>query len=362
MKLRGKKRTTAPFNGPRPMSRPSEPRSRNGPLLSDMPRQPQRWREVLLALLDFHNWAHATLCKGVSFATMEERRHFLFAFFRELRGLGYLIDPRSLGTRHLEVMVAAWLARDLSAATVQRYLSHVRLFCEWIGKPGMVPELSKLTPTPEKFARSYVAVESKSWDDKQVDADAVIARADQLDRYVGAQLRMQKAFGLRAKESLLLQPNLCVVEVEGQPHLLVQRGTKGGRTRHVAVNTDEKRAALAHAKALVLGLEQSLADPKLSLLRAYRRFYHVMSKLGVTRSQLGVTAHGLRHGFAADEYEVASGHPAPVKGGAAVDRATDFLARLGVAEQLGHSRAQIASAYLGGTASALKRQKNPSDD
>jgi len=316
--------------------------------LEDIPRAPPRWREVLLAILDRHNWAHATLAKGVSFKTMEERRLFLFAFFRELRSFGYWIDPRSLGTRHLQVMLEAWLSRGLSASTVQRYLSHVRVFCEWIGKPGMVPDLSKLTATPERFQRTYVAQESKSWPDKGAVAADLFTRADALDAYVGSQLRMQQAFGLRVKEALMLQPHSSVIVSGGQSVLVVKRGTKGGRRREVSIDSEAKREALAHAQTVCTSVEQSLADPTRTLLQAYHRFFYVMKQLGVTRAQLGVTAHGLRHGFAAAEYEARAGEPPPVREGGCVDRDTDTQARLAVAEQLGHARKQISGAYLGG--------------
>jgi integrase len=75
--------------------------------------------------------------------------------------------------------------------------------------------------------------------------------------------------------------------------------------------------------------------------------HNLMTKLGVTRPALGVTPHGLRHGYAGDRYEAVTGVAAPVRGGMAPDPATDEHARLQVAEELGHARLQIASAYLG---------------
>jgi integrase len=72
-----------------------------------------------------------------------------------------------------------------------------------------------------------------------------------------------------------------------------------------------------------------------------------MTTLGVTRSALGVTPHGLRHEYAGDRYKAVAGVAAPVRGGMVPDPATDERARLQVAEELGHARLQIASAYLG---------------
>lgn len=320
---------------------------RTGEPLEDVHLSPPKWREVLLALLDWNNRSHGTLNKSVSYKTMHDRRQYFFLFFRELRKLGYWIDPRSLGTRHIKVMVAEWINRELAPATMQTYLSHLRVFAEWIGKPGLVPDLSKLTPTPGRFDRVYVAVKPKAWEAKDVEVAAIVARADAIDRYVGAQLRMQHAFGLRVKEAVLFQPHVSVVQREGQDFLIVKRGTKGGRERLIPVDSDVKRSALEHARLIAQSLQQSLADPNKSLLQAYRRFYYIMRLVGVTEGQLGVTAHGLRHGFAAAVYEKVAGVAPPVAGGDQVPRDADKSARQDVVEQLGHAREQIAGAYLG---------------
>jgi len=67
----------------------------------------------------------------------------------------------------------------------------------------------------------------------------------------------------------------------------------------------------------------------------------------VTKRQLGITAHGLRHQYATDRYEDVAGAPAPVRGGDRLDREVDRSARLQVAGELGHARENISTAYLG---------------
>ncbi|MCZ7564338.1 MAG: hypothetical protein M5U08_11655 [Burkholderiales bacterium] len=109
-----------------------------------------------------------------------------------------------------------------------------------------------------------------------------------------------------------------------------------------------KRAALEAAKALVSTESQYLADPARSLKQNLYRLRNVLQKFGVTRRELGITAHGLRHEYAADRYETFSGAAAPVRGGVAPDAETDDRARLQVAEELGHSRIEVVAAYLGG--------------
>ena len=91
-----------------------------------------------------------------------------------------------------------------------------------------------------------------------------------------------------------------------------------------------------------------LGDPTKSLAQNIRRFKYVCEKFGITKAQLGVTAHGLRHQYAAERYEKFSGTPAPVRGGEPVAREIDREARLRVADELGHARENITGAYLGG--------------
>jgi integrase len=60
-----------------------------------------------------------------------------------------------------------------------------------------------------------------------------------------------------------------------------------------------------------------------------------------------VTAHGLRHGYAAERYQAETGMAPPVATDERADAAVDFAARRLVSESLGHSRTQITSVYLG---------------
>jgi len=76
-------------------------------------------------------------------------------------------------------------------------------------------------------------------------------------------------------------------------------------------------------------------------------FYRIMQRFGITKDQLEVTAHGLRHQYANDRYEACTGVTAPLRGGPAIDGETDTQARLEISEELGHSRRQALASYLG---------------
>ncbi len=321
------------------------------------------WKRALQGLISAHNERHATKPKGVSFKTRSERAAALFRCFRDLHALGFKIrNPYCLGGRHVRALMEDWTApeprsrrRPLSPATIHTELSHLRTFTAWIGKPGLVLPAESYVPDAARVARASVTASDKSWAAREVEPDRLIQDIAAHDPWVGAELRLACAFGLRVKEAVMLQPRLAEKaggsaldpSDAGRPYLELTRGAKGGRLRRIPIDTPAKRAALDAAKALVRSESQYLADPARTLKQNLARLRNVMTKFGVTRSALGVTPHGLRHEYAGDRYEAVAGVAAPVRGGTAPDAATDERARLQVAEELGHARLHAASAYLG---------------
>ena len=94
------------------------------------------------------------------------------------------------------------------------------------------------------------------------------------------------------------------------------------------------------------------------LKQIQQRFYYVMRKIGVSKAQLGITPHGLRHEYANDLYEAESGQKSPVRGGRPdIDPDLDDKARRIVAQELGHTRERIVSRYTGARPMA-RRQKH----
>ena len=192
---------------------------------------------------------------------------------------------------------------------------------------------------PALAKRTCVAQEDKSWIAHGIVPAEKFAEIRAYDVRAACWLLMCLVFGARLKEVLMLRPHLA--EVDGQLLLIadfragkceiyleLMRGTKGGRVRWVAIDTLEKRAALEEAKRLVKSETGHLGDPTKDLAQNIRRFKYVCEKFGITKALLGVTAHGLRHQYAAERYEKFSGTPAPVRGGEPVAREIDREARL----------------------------------
>jgi integrase len=230
--------------------------------------------------------------------------------------------------------------------------------CIWIGKPGLVLPATRYVNDPALVKRTTNATRDRTWSNAQVDTRDVIERVTKVDAWVGLQLEVLTAFGLRRKEAVMFSPALAVVPRAALPidspagnflwFLRVKRGSKGGRLRFTAIRNEYQRDVLARALEIAPRPGMHIGQPGQSLEQALTRFSNVLRRCGVNKRDLGVTAHGLRHEFAADLYYELAEVPAPIKGGpAGADVPGLIAAYLEVARQLGHGRARITGAYLG---------------
>jgi integrase len=344
------------------------------------------WRQQLALLLEAFGGRRED--GGVaSFETQRSRSDVLYLVFGQLRDkLGCkLQDVRVFRTRHLRKLLAHWVASRIEASTINLRLSVLRAFARWIGKAGVVPgvkELASIGFSPEVAARVTYAVKDRSWESVQgsslgplssvalakgesrrqrpttADLDsrpaetqadvgapkeAILRAVEAADRRYGLIFRMQDAFGLRRLEAIMFRPH----EDDRGGHLAILAGTKGGRPRRVPVATAEQRALVDECKAAV-AKDDSLSGKGTSLKTARRRYKHLAERCGVTKSALGVTGHGLRHGYLHRRYYEELGVEVPVRGGARrMTGRQSREAKRRMAEEMGHSRASILSAYCG---------------
>ncbi len=338
------------------------------------------WKRQLQDKINEHNRQHGSKPKGVSNKTMHERAGSLFRSFTLLRRLGYQFDLNNLAGRHIQMLVDYWtgnariadrsrqrgvpmLERPHSTPYIEQQLSFLRVYGDtWIGKPGMVHPLADYVDDPARFKRFYAAKEDRSWEGNAVEFKGVVETVAAIDPRVAAQLALLLAFGLRRKEAVMFMPHSAVVSAESVPtsqhasdryavFLRIKRGTKGGRLRFVAIRNDDQRAALELALQFAPHPSSHVGHPGLSLKQSLKRFDNVMQKAGITKRQLGVTAHGLRHQFAHEFHVELTGVQAPVRGGdICADPHMLKVALQEIARQLGHNRAQISRAYVGSPA------------
>jgi integrase len=279
--------------------------------------------------------------------TQEDRAKALFVFFSLLNSLGFKTEPRNIKERHVEAVVLEWERTGLKPGTIQIYLSHVRVFCEWLNKFGMVGEASKYVINKESVTRTYEATEDKSWDDLDIDKYEFLDAIFRYDRYVGMQVLLQDAFGLRRKESIRLRPYIA----EQNDVLYISEGSKGGRFRPITVDTEYKRYVIDVCKAFVNFTERHMGNPELSLKQTMTRYNNTMKRAkvnGKTLHDLGVSGHGLRAGFAMRELQ-ARGLIPLLRGGkiGQLPKDEELKIRREVSKLLGHNRPEIMTAYSG---------------
>lgn len=315
-----------------------------------------RCMHSLRELLRQHNRHHAFRDKIVAMKTREERAKILAQMITRLHEINLrLTDVRKFKRTHVIAVIRTWVEDGLAPATLQSRISTVRVFCRWIDKPDLVPSLEALSDfgiDVEKVRRRYVDNRDKSWTGQQAsnplqtdlpaDVGAVLRQVEFFDPAVAIQLQLQLAFGLRVKESFLLCPHVA----DQGSHLDVTRGTKGGRHRTVRIETALQRTTLDKAKQLANATNGSMIPSAYKLKEWRRRFYYITTKVGLTRANQR-NPHGLRHERAAQKYETLVGLPPPTRTSKRTDPQMDKLARQNVAEDLGHSRTQISSMYLG---------------
>lgn len=298
--------------------------------------------------------------RDCSVKTAQERASNIRRTFAELNQLGYkLQSPTSLKSKHVFALAAHWQQKDLSAKTLHGLFSNLREFSRWIGKPQLVEDIGVYCGGREHLVRQVAASRDLSWEANGVDVTAFLLRVEIFDRRLWIMLSLQCYFGLRAKESIEFRPWRAAAM---QPDFLcITDGTKGGRHRVVPVRTELQRKIITSAKEVVGdSLNAQLRWPDMTWRQAQAHFYHLLRTLGVTKDKLGVTAHGLRHGFLQSEFQYYSGVPAPIKPHAVLPgSATDYqLALLATSLEAGHFRPSATTIYTGSAGHKLRSSCN----
>lgn len=292
--------------------------------------------------------------------SLESRQQVLFMLLSQLREGGFAIESLlNLRQRHISYLFRLWHQEGLAPSTIATRRSVIQWLCESLGKNGFVRPLSYYGIQEPITSRSQVGKVDKSWSAKSIDVEAMLAKVFLQDEWVGCQTLLMARFGLRVNEAVMIRPFVA----DHETVLFIERGSKGGRARVVPITTEAQRAAIERCKVQCKGSkDMSLVRWGSTPKQARDRLYWVFRKLGLTKLELGVTAHGLRHQHANDMYERLTGVPSPVRSAglpAVVDQEVDFMARTAVTNALGHSRIGVTTAYTGSRKARRKSSAVP---
>jgi len=183
-------------------------------------------------------------------------------------------------------------------------------------------------------------------------------------------LRLQEAFGLRARESFAIK----IVEKDPDaPRLIITKGDlpKNSRPREIPIVSDHQRQVLWEAKEFARSQGwQSLIPPEKSLAQGKDFAYRKLDEIRQSVGHPGFHFHGERHLYAHERFtnlfqqQTGQGLQCPsVMGldkkewreyaanatGLSIDQIKDIDKgiRLEISEELGHSRVDVTRYYLG---------------
>lgn len=278
-----------------------------------------------------------------SAATIGDRWQAFAEWARE-EGVRWLEDvDRGLVTEYGQELAEKVEAGEMAASTAQNYLSAVNTVMG-LATHG---QWESVSPTRECGIpeRSTIREEAPAALDRETYGRALDAVRDALGDRAAAIVELAREFGLRSKESSLLDARSAYAEAVERGFVTVSEGTKGGREREVPITSDRQIAALERA-AVAQGQDRSMI-PAGETWKSWREGT-LRDAREIVQQHTGGGLHDLRSAYACERYQQLTGHAAPVAGGSIVDRAADREAREQIAQELGHGRIDVVSEYVGG--------------
>lgn len=299
------------------------------------------------------------------------RRKRLVSCMIELHAIGFEIeDARHLQHKHIKALIAYWLACDFSASTIQNRMTSIRTFLSWVGKTGMIGPATDYVSEADRHRVMVktVAETPKGWAEHGVDVAARLDKLVQKSPRSAMVILICESLGVRRKEACTLRPHDALAELESGS-VLITHGTKGGRDRDVvSFDLEGQKEVLKLASLLVDGPGASLIPKGMSAKQFLTKFRNDCRRAGFTRDE-HCNPHAFRHSHAIALYEKLSGYLAPVKGQGlytpvdgdeAARRAAQIdAARLAVSRNLGHNRAKVTGAYIGGLKRSRSKKPQP---
>lgn len=156
---------------------------------------------------------------------------------------------------------------------------------------------------------------------------------------------LARELGLRSKEASLINAKKTLKEALRNNAISIEEGTKGGRLREISITNSRQIEALELA-AEVQGSNKSLVPSE----QSWKQFREGELRLGreILKAHGVAGYHELRAAYATERYHELTGELAPINGGKITNKEVDLDSRLQISNELGHGRAEVLNAYVGG--------------
>jgi hypothetical protein len=180
----------------------------------------------------------------------------------------------------------------------------------------------------------------------------LLVLVEQKQERVAAIVMLARNTGMRLREAILADLPRLHREAKNLGRINIQEGTKGGRSgasapRWIIVNEEIKAALQLARHTTPPGSRNLLARDE-----SYAAFLHqtVLPAREILKWYGFKGFHEFRAAYACERYEQLTGHAAPVIGGHGfhIERDLDQHARQQISLELGHTRINVISSYIGG--------------
>ena len=238
-------------------------------------------------------------------------------------------------------------ANEMSISYAQNLLSTVNVVMEQVRGDKTLSQ----SPAKAVGQRCHIRAHPPKSLDRQLVAQAV-SQMDgkqtglQDDKRAQLTVLLAREFGLRFKETALLNLNRVIKEVTATGHFNVIEGTKGGRTADRPISVTPKQLEILKATKSEAGRYKNLVG-KAGSFKQWQNSFSATYRTSGAHDTLG-KFHDLRAAYACERYKQLTGLPAPVMAGRrTADYKLDQSARAILAIELGHNRVEILNSYIG---------------
>lgn len=252
------------------------------------------------------------------------------------------IDERTI-QKFGQTLMSKVEGKTMSVSYAQNLVSTVNVVMEQMRGDKI------LSQSPSKIVgqRTHIKTDApKSLDWERV--NEAVAKLNDGRAQVSVQLARE--FGLRFKETALLNLNRAIIEVEAKGSFNVIDGTKGGRTAERLISATPSQLAILKTAKVHAGRYKNLVGKSGSFKQWQNRFSAAYRESGASHT-IG-KFHDLRAAYACERYQQLTGHPAPVVSGVrTAPYQLDQSARAFLALKLGHQRIDVLNSYIGSASS-----------
>jgi site-specific recombinase XerD len=252
----------------------------------------------------------------------------------------------NLKQKHIQCIVDEWKKRGYKNSTLTTKIGFLRRFCKAIGKRSCIKSNKYYG-----IKRGSVSFTDKRWTQEGKNDFSIMSKVDgTIHKYgdrIHDMLKLQRHFGMRARESLKFWPIQEIkIDQDGTPlRIELTLGTKNGRYRTIPVVTDEQRSFL---KNLLINYKTDAIQPyPASQYKKWQRIYfYVLQKIGITNERSG---HGLRQAYANDRLKQLIEEIMNKAQSTDLDLTDEEIlleAYRELTQELGHGRIDILKSYL----------------